>query len=161
MRLFMQERGKNDIKKKNLGDIKETRIDMPKILQPPLVAENGMFTGCLKAFVPFTREMLTVEQSGNNAQYKRGKQELLNEKLIFGALTTHQVGYVSNVSVNFTKEEDVISKDTYLFKTMDPKDGLVRVDIESELYKMNKVNEYQLDDLDLTDQKCTFEVTLE
>jgi hypothetical protein len=75
----------------------------------------------------------------------------LREKRIFGALTSDQVGYVSNVSINFTEEEDVICKDTYVFRTMDPKDGLVKVDVQDELYKINVVNEYSLSELDLTD----------
>lgn len=114
---------------------------------------DGCFTGCIKAFVPLTREQLTVIPSANPCQnsYQRGKVTVLKEKRIFGALTNDQVGYISNVSVNFADEGEVINKDTYVYRTMDPADGLVKVDVEEELYKINAVNEFTLSPLDLTD----------
>ena len=61
------ERGRQEIKKANLGDIKETKVGVPLILQEPILTETGQATGkvqgSLKAFVPFLREKLTGETS--------------------------------------------------------------------------------------------------
>lgn len=86
---------------------------------------------------------------------------LLREKRIFGALTSDQVGYIPNISVNFNEEEDIICQDTYVIRTMDPEDSAVKIDVNAELYKINVVNEYVLDELDLTDKKVQLPCTLE
>jgi len=44
---------------------------------------------------------------------------------------------------------------------MDPKDGLVKIDIEAEKYKINIVNEYELTELDTTDQTMELECSLQ
>ena len=67
MELFQKECGRLDIKRENLGDIKDTRVRVPLILQKPILVEteqaNGQVSGSLKAFVPFLREELTGETS--------------------------------------------------------------------------------------------------
>jgi hypothetical protein len=95
---------------------------MPKVLQPDIVATStGSFSGFIKAFVPLTREkLICISGSNGNMNYQRGTQVPLREKLIFGALTNSQLGYISNVCVNYTEEEEVISQDTYVFRNMDP-----------------------------------------
>lgn len=134
---------------------------MPKILQPDIVAEpGGLFHACIKAFVPLTRERLICETAATGNNFKRGQQMLLREKRIFGALTSDQVGYVPNISVNFNEEEDIICQDTYVIRTMDPADSNVKVDVDAELYKINVVNEYVLNELDLTDKKVQLPCTL-
>ena len=75
------------------------------------------------------------------------------EKRIFGILTPHQLGFIPNVSVCFTSEEDLeeeeqethrqqrINKDTYIFKSKKP-DGSVSINYDEELYKINVLNDY-------------------
>lgn len=101
---------------------------MPKILQPDIISQYP-FTACIKAFVPLIRERLTIESLPGGQRFKRGEQTPLREKRIFGALTLDQVGYVSNISINFNEEEDIICQDTYVIKTMDPNDQTVKIDV--------------------------------
>ena len=135
-RFFNIDRGAKEAKAANLGDIKSTKIGIPFILSYPLfdpkMAESEkkqtLIKGNVKAIVPIMREKfaLEYEEIGTETKEKYTKmvETPLKEKRIFGILTAKQVGYIPNVQVSFTEDEENFSRDTYAFKSV-PVSGLI------------------------------------
>ena len=69
-------------------------------------------------------------------------------------MTAHQVGHVPNLQISFTEDEENFNRDTYVFKSLD-KNSKVYIDVESEIYKQNGVNEYKREDILLEEQDQT------
>ena len=116
-----------------------------------------MISGNIKAVIPLFREKLGCEdlpeQYITQFKFKRGKLEPLYEKRIFGILTAHQVGYVPNVKVNFTENEETFCQDTYVFKSLIPfkKKAYTDIDLNDEMYKEQVINEYDRTEIDEVD----------
>ena len=71
--------------------------------------------------IPLFREKLVFEANENayiKGRYKRELQTPLREKRIFGVLTKNQVGYIPNVDICFTDDEQTFLRDTYIFKSL-------------------------------------------
>jgi len=64
---------------------------------------------------------LEYEEIGNESKekYKKVQQAPIKEKRVFGILTAKQVGYIPNVQVCFTEDEENFNRDTYAFKSME------------------------------------------
>ena len=116
-------------------------------------------SGNVKALVPLFREKLHCENIAENnpnlLKFQRGKLEPLYEKHVFGVITAHQVGYVPNVKVNFTENEETFCQDTYVFKSLvQPdlsKETYAEIDIDIEIYKEKVLNEYEINQVDEED----------
>ena len=61
-------------------------------------------------------------------------------------MTAHQVGYIPNVQISFTEDEENFSRDTYCFKQVETS-GELSLDLTAEIYKQNGVNTYKREDL--------------
>ena len=82
--LFKQDRGRQDTKRANLGDIRSTKIGTPEILQKPIYhydcskdeKAQTFVSGNIKAIVPLFRERLSCDEAGssnvNMVRFKRG-----------------------------------------------------------------------------------------
>jgi len=80
--LFNQDRGRQDTKRANLGDIRSTKIRIPEVLQKPIYECNEemkattQVRGNIKAIVPLFRERLTCDEAttlnANMVRFKRG-----------------------------------------------------------------------------------------
>ena len=80
--LFRQDRGRQDTKRANLGDIRSTKIRTPEVLQKPIYncSEDQKATtyvhGNIKAIVPLFRERLSCDEASTNnvnmVRFKRG-----------------------------------------------------------------------------------------
>ena len=128
--LFNKERGREaNAKKLNLGDIIATKIETPIILhqhflqldQLSNLQDDTQIYGNIKAMIPLFREKLVFEANENayiKGRYKRELQTPLREKRIFGVLTKNQVGYIPNVDICFTDDEQTFLRDTYIFKSL-------------------------------------------
>lgn len=66
--------------------------------------------GNIKVVLPFLREKFTVEQEKIDNmlkdRYRKCSQAPLKEKRIFGVMTAHQVGYIPNLQLSFTEDEE-------------------------------------------------------
>ena len=69
--IFNKERGRDETKRANLSDMKSTRIDVPMILQIPLLSPEELshvnraqtiIYANVKALIPLMREKLIVEE---------------------------------------------------------------------------------------------------
>jgi len=79
-------------------------------------------------------------------KYIKVSETPLKEKRIFGILTAKQVGYIPNLQVSFTEDEENFSRDTYSFKSV-PVSGLISLNLKDEIYKQNGINEFKKEDL--------------
>ena len=129
-KLFNIDRGCKDAKKTHLADIKSTKIETPALLNLPLFDSKmsdedkakTVLKGNVKAIIPLCREKyhLEVEKIGNELKnkYKRISRDNIFEKRVFGLVICEQVGYIPNVQISFTEDEENFNRDTYLFKPL-------------------------------------------
>lgn len=68
----------------------------------------------------FLLEYEDLENNEQRQKYKIISQSEFREKLIFGIVTANQVGYIPNVNVSFTEDEENFNRDTYVFKSLMP-----------------------------------------
>ena len=96
VKIFNKERGKNEAKKANLSDTKNTIIENSVILNHQIFdtssdnnPQTKMVRGNVKAIIPLFRERLSIEtdETQMKIKYKRGSKIPINEELIFGILT--------------------------------------------------------------------------
>ena len=152
---FNVDRGHVDAKKANLGDIKSTKIESPLILNEPLCdakqPKSEIMRGNIKAMIPLMREKFALhhEEIGSEItknKYRKVETLKLSEKRIFGILTKYQVGFIPNLQISFTEDEENFNRDTYLFKPLID-DGVTSVDVDDEIYKQNVVNDFERKDI--------------
>lgn len=134
--IFNKERGKDETKKQSLGDIKSTQVDTAIIIQQPIkvsdqVRESTLLNsdknsnlqnvvfGNVKALIPIQRQKFSVESDENDkTRYRQGQKTVIREKRIFGVLTTYQLGFIPNLDVFCTEDEENFIKDSYIFRSL-------------------------------------------